>query len=80
MPELGGCGYADSDYDDSDGNDAVPESLPKGGRPKGSTVMQKKEDEKKYDDCVDAISYDFSIEQTSKKLRNRDAHKDFLKD
>ena len=40
--------------------------------------MQKKEDEKKYSDCVDAISYDFSTEQTSRKLKEERCVKGFL--
>ena len=65
VPALGDCRYADPDDDDSDGEDAVPELSPRGGRPKGSTDMQKKEDETRYQDCVHAISYDYSIEQTT---------------
>ena len=41
--------------------------LSKAGRPKGTTMAKAKEDAKKYDDYVNAITYDYSTELTKMK-------------
>ena len=45
-------------------NDEDGVLLPKADRPKGSTMEKAREDTKKYDDCVNAITYDYSTKLT----------------
>ena len=82
VPEMAGRRYHDPDDNDSDDNDVLPSLSPQTprekGRPKGSTDIQKKEDENKYSDFVDAISYDYSTEKSSRKLKKERCAKGFL--
>ena len=53
--------------------------LSKASRPKGTTMAKAREDAKKYDDCVNAITYDYSTELTKKTSHQRCA-RGFLED
>ena len=72
--EDGICSPSGSD------NDEAGVLLSKAGRPKGTTMAKAREDAKKYDYCVNAITYDYSTELTKKEASKQRYVRGFLED